>query len=276
MALVDQPDKIQWKVGLGGTGKALQRVGCSIGALSSKAWLSLIIFPPSIMGTLIFFEVISNEIVQIAYPVFCLCIWLALATIGDSYRTVWYQVDESGSQLILARDGYDPEINLVSLSENPTIPLDEIQTVTVATIGEYLIIRLNYGAANFSKIDVMIIPLDDSMIWKKLQQVQPSLPSLPSVASKSGRFGDLRYVISVAIVGVLPLMLIDQRLLSTVLLITFFIITIGLLQNLIVVIRDRQPNQDNQRIVHAFFGTVKTFVIISMIISTGYILNTLF
>jgi len=265
----------QWKVDLTGPGNTLLRVACSIAALSKISWLSLIIFPAIAGGILVQSGFVSGSVGQMAYPIFCLCVWLTLATIGGSYRSVQYQIDKSNTKLVLARKGYDSDINHATTDQNPVIPLEEIRSITVTSIRGYQIIRLDYGKINLSKPDTIIIPSKDRSVWKELQQIQPNLPPLPPT-SEVILLNYPRFVVTAVIIGVLPLAVIDQQLLVSVIPLGLFVITAGLLRNLISTIRNKRSSQDRSTILQSVLGTVRTLVVIGTIILAGYAVNILF
>lgn len=271
----EQHGQHEWEVDFTGPENTLTRVVLSVAALSRMSWLSLIVLPPVIGGTLVASDIISGTAGQLAYPVFCLCVWLALATIGGSYRHVQYRVDESNAQIELVRDGFDSGFDSESSDENPRIPLGQIQSITVSLVRGHWIIRVDYGTINLSKPDTVIISEKDQDVWEALRQIEPDLPSLPTPA-KVELQGYSRYAVTVIVLGVLPLAIIDQSLLAPVISVALFLVLAGLLRNLIVAIRRRIPSQEGRGPLQALLGSAKTLIATGVVLVVGYALNILF
>jgi hypothetical protein len=271
MVAQGQQAETTWEVNLAGPGQVLQRVAISLNAVSTSAWLLLFVLPPLLGGFwILFWE--TPLIGEIAYAVLCLCIWLALATIGASYQHVRYELDPSRSVLLVEREGYDPKIDRSSPGGNPQIPLTAVRSVAAASIPGHQVVRLRYDENAVSRPNTVIVPTSGRSIWNALQQRQPSLPSLPSGTYRN-LLGYVRPTLTVLVLGVLPLALLSEAVLADVILVSVFVIVAGLVQNSIAALRRGESARDRSAYAELFVGALKTLSVIASALFCGVLVN---
>lgn len=273
MVAQDSQTEMTWEVHLAGPGQILQRVALSLNAVSTTVWLLLFVLPPLLGGVwIIVWD--APLLGQIAYSVICLCIWLALTTIGASYQHVRYKLDASRSMLLIEREGYDPQIDLSNPDDNPGVPLTEVHSVATAAIPGHRIVRMSYDGNNVSRPNTVIVPTSGRSIWDALQQRQPNLPSLPTAANRD-LGGYIRFIVTITIAGVLPLALLSEEILADVILISMFVIVAGLIQNSVTTLRRGESDRELSIYGALFVGAVKTLSVIVSVIAFGVLVNRL-
>ncbi|SFS13144.1 hypothetical protein SAMN05216559_4208 [Halomicrobium zhouii] len=272
MADQDLDGETVWEVHLAGPGLLLQRVACSLNAVSTGAWLLLFVLPPLLGGVWIAVGD-APPVGQIAYAVLCLCLWLALATIGASFQHVRYELDASGAVLLVEREGYDPTIDRSTSEDSPAVPLGAVQSVTAASFPGYQVLRMRYGGNEDSGLNTIIVPTSRRSVWDALQQRQQTLPSLPSAPTRD-LWGYVRLTITVLVAGVLPLGLLSEEVLPDVILISVFVVVAGLVQNTLATVR-RGDARDLSAYGGLFVGALKTLSVVVSVILLGVLVNRL-
>ena len=242
----------EWTVAFTGPSRYPHRIACSVSSLSMGAWIGFVSGPPLVFGLPIGFGYLSGTTAHLSYAIFCLCVWLGLAAVGSSFRTVTYALDADTATIVIEREGYDSSLDEVDArSENPQIDLSEIRSLDVSPLLGHYVVRVDYGNVSLSRPDTIIIPVDLvaelQAVVDRLGRTRADLSALPLSVDRSLR-GSLRtsfrLLSTVLVVWIAPIVLVREEVLLDILVVSSLVIVPGLLQSSVTTVRRRREAAD--------------------------------